>query len=121
LTIIGSIIKLTVVKITDIKNKQRRFKMTLKPLGDRVLIEIKASEEKTSGGIVIPQTAQEKTQEGKVISVGPGKMDDKGVKHALDVKVGDKVIYDKYAGTQYKMGDKDFLLIKADEILAIVE
>jgi chaperonin GroES len=95
--------------------------MALKPIGDRVLIEIKASEEKTSGGIVIPQAAQEKTQEGKIVAVGSGKTDDKGNKIPIEVKVGDKVIYDKYAGTQYKVGDKEFLVIKADEILAIVE
>lgn len=95
--------------------------MALKPIGDRVLIEIKASEEKTSGGIVIPQTAQEKTQEGKIVAVGSGKTDEKGNKIPIEVKVGDKVIYDKYAGTQYKIGDKEFLVIKADEILAIVE
>jgi chaperonin GroES len=95
--------------------------MALKPIGDRVLIEIKASEEKTSGGIVIPQAAQEKTQEGKIVAVGSGKTDEKGNKIPIEVKVGDKVIYDKYAGTQYKVGDKEFLVIKADEILAIVE
>jgi chaperonin GroES len=87
--------------------------MGLKPIGDRVLVEIKASEEKTSGGLVIPQTSQEKTQEGKVIAIGTS---DK-----IGVKVGDKVVYDKYAGTQYKMGEKDLLVIKAEDILAIVE
>jgi chaperonin GroES len=95
--------------------------MALKPIGERVLIEIKASDEKTAGGIVIPQASQEKTQEGKIIAVGTGKVDEKGVKHPIELKVGDKVIYDKYAGTAYKIGDKDYLVIKVDEILAIVE
>lgn len=86
--------------------------MTVKPIGERVLIEIKMSEEKTSGGLVIPQTAQEKTQEGKVTAVGTGEN--------IKVKVGDQVIYDKYAGTPFKIGEKDYLIIKADEILAVV-
>ncbi|HRU43036.1 MAG TPA: co-chaperone GroES [Spirochaetota bacterium] len=87
--------------------------MTVKPLGERVLIEVKTSEEKTSGGIVIPQTAQEKTQEGKVIAIGSSDV--------IKVKVGDKVIYDKYAGTQIKIGDRDHLLIKFEEILAVID
>ncbi len=86
--------------------------MTVKPIGDRVLIEIKMSEEKTSGGLVIPQTAQEKTQEGKIVAIGNGEN--------IKVKVGDQVIYDKYAGTQFKIGDKDCLIIKAEEILAVL-
>ncbi|HOF02252.1 MAG TPA: co-chaperone GroES [Spirochaetota bacterium] len=87
--------------------------MTVKPLGERVLIEVKTSEEKTSGGIVIPQAAQEKTQEGKVIAIGSS--------DTIKVKVGDKVIYDKYAGTQIKIGDRDHLLIKFEEILAVID
>ncbi|OHD06426.1 MAG: co-chaperone GroES [Spirochaetes bacterium GWD1_27_9] len=87
--------------------------MGVKPVGERVLIEIKMAEEKTSGGLVIPQTAQEKTQEGKVVAVGTS--------DSIKVKVGDKVIFDKYAGTQFKIGDKDHLIIKAEEILAILD
>ena len=86
--------------------------MSVKPLGERVLIEIKNSEEKTAGGIVIPQAAQEKTMEGKVVAIGES--------DTIKVKVGDSVIYDKYAGTQIKIGDKDHLIIKAEEILAII-
>ena len=86
--------------------------MTIKPIGERVLIEIKNSEEKTSGGIVIPQAAQEKTQEGLVISIG----DSPDIK----VKKGDAVIYDKYAGTQIKIEEKDHLIVKSDDILAIL-
>lgn len=86
--------------------------MDIKPLGDRVLVEIKESEEKTSGGIVIPQAAQEKTQEGVVVSIG----DSPDIK----VKKGDKVIYDKYAGTQIKISNKEHLIIKNEDILAIL-
>ncbi len=87
--------------------------MAVKPLGDRVLIEVKASETKTSGGIVIPQTSQEKTQEGKVVAVGES--------DAIKVKAGDIVMYDKYAGTQIKIDDKDHLIIKNDDILAVIK
>ena len=86
--------------------------MTVKPLGERVLIETKSSEEKSSGGIVIPQAAQEKTQEGIVIAIGDS--------NDIKVKKGDKVIYDKYAGTQIKIDNKDSLIIKSEEILAIL-
>lgn len=86
--------------------------MSIKPLGERVLIKVKASETKTSGGLVIPQTSQEKTQEGDVIAVGES---DK-----ITVKAGDHVMYDKYAGTQIKMDGEDYLIIKNEEILAII-
>ena len=85
--------------------------MAIKPIGNRVLVEIKALEEKTSGGIVIPQAAQEKTQEGIVIAIGDS--------DEIKVKAGDIVIYDKYAGTEIKVNDKDYLLIKAEDILAV--
>lgn len=87
--------------------------MAVKPLGDRVLIEAKPSEQKTAGGLVIPQTSQEKTQEGTVVAVGNSDM--------ITVKAGDKVMYDKYAGTQFKIGEADHLIIKCDDILAVIE
>ncbi|HOJ65142.1 MAG TPA: co-chaperone GroES [Spirochaetota bacterium] len=87
--------------------------MNVKPLGERLLILIKTSEEKTAGGIVIPQTAQEKTQEGTVVAVGNSSN--------ITVKVGDRVLYDKYAGTQLKIDGKDHLIVKMDDILAIIE
>ena len=87
--------------------------MAIKPLGERILIEIKTSEEKTAGGIVIPQAAQEKTQEGIVVSVG----DSSDIK----VKKGDIIIYDKYAGTQIKIDDKDHLILKNEDILAVID
>lgn len=86
--------------------------MAIKPLGERILIKIKTTEEKTAGGIVIPETAQEKTQEGIVVSVG----DSPDIK----VKKGDVIIYDKYAGTQIKIDDKDHLILKLEDILAVV-
>ncbi len=94
--------------------------MKVKPLGNRVLIKVKETEEKTKGGIFIPQTAQEKTQRGVVEAVGPGKKNDKGELIVIDVKPGDEIIYDKYAGTQIKIDDVDFLILSSDEILAIV-
>lgn len=86
--------------------------MSVKPLGERVLIKVKASEEKTSGGLIIPQASQEKTQEGTVTAVGES---DK-----ITVKVGDNVMYDKYAGTSLKINGEDYLIIKAEEILAVI-
>lgn len=94
--------------------------MAVKPLGNRVLVQVKEGEEKTKGGIYIPQTAQEKTQNGIIEAVGPGKKNDKGDLIPMDVKVGDEIIYDKYAGTQIKIDDKDYLLVSSDDILAIV-
>jgi chaperonin GroES len=87
--------------------------MKLKPLGDRVLVKVGESEQKTAGGIFIPQTAQEKTQEGVVIAVG----DDKD---AIKVKVGDRVMYDKYAGTTITVDGEDQLVVKMSDILALV-
>jgi len=95
--------------------------MKVKPLGNRVLIRVKEMEEKTKGGIFIPQTAQEKTQRGVVEAVGPGKKNDKGELIPIEVKVGDEVIYDKYAGTQIKIDDVEYLLLSSDDILALVE
>lgn len=86
--------------------------MNVKPLGERVLIKVKAAEEKTSGGLIIPQASQEKTQEGTVTAIGES---DKIV-----VKVGDNVMYDKYAGTSFKINGEDYLIIKSEEILAVI-
>lgn len=86
--------------------------MAIKPLGERVLIEAKSAEEKTSGGIIIPQNSQEKTQEGTVVAVGES---DK-----ITVKVGDKVMYENYAGTQIKIDGKDHLIVECEKILATI-
>lgn len=88
--------------------------MNVKPLGDRILIKIKESETKTAGGIIIPQTAQEKTQTGAVVAVGTDK-------DVIKVEVGDKVMYDKYAGTQIKIDGIEHLIVKMSDILAVIE
>jgi chaperonin GroES len=93
---------------------------TVKPLGDRVFVKVSASEEKTAGGILLPDTAKEKPQVGEVVAVGPGKRDEKGVRQDPEVKVGDKVLYSKYAGTDIKLGTDEYVLLSEKDILAIV-
>lgn len=94
--------------------------MKLKPLGDRVVIQVNAEETTTSSGIVLPGSAQEKPQQGKIIAVGSGEIID-GKKVPLDVKVGDEVIYSKYSGSEVKVDDEKYLIVKQSDILAIVE
>jgi chaperonin GroES len=93
----------------------------LRPLGDRVVIEPIPREDMTKSGIVLPDTAKEKPQEGKVIAVGPGKTLEDGKREAIDVQTGDKVLYAKYAGTEFKLDGEDLLIVAAKDILAIVE
>ena len=93
----------------------------LRPLGDRVVIEPTPREEMTKSGIVLPDTAKEKPQEGSVIAVGPGAFDNDGKRIAIDVKVGDKVLYAKYAGTEFKVDGDELLIVSQKDILAIVE
>lgn len=93
---------------------------TVKPLGDRVFVKVSASEEKTAGGLYLPDTAKEKPQVGEVISVGDGKLKDDGSRMAMDVKVGDKVLYSKYAGTDIKLGTDEYVLLSEKDILAVV-
>jgi chaperonin GroES len=94
---------------------------SLKPLGSRVVIEPIEQDEVTSGGIVLPETAKEKPQKGKILSVGPGDRDEGGKRIPLDVKVGDTVLYAKYAGTEIKVEGKKLLILKESDVLAIVE
>ena len=94
---------------------------SIKPLGDRVLVEPLDRDEVTSSGIVLPDTAKEKPQEGTVVAAGSGRVDDKGQKHALEVKKGNKVLYGKYAGTEIKIEGKDYLILSEKDILAIFE
>ena len=95
--------------------------MNIKPLADRILIRPKKAEEKTAGGIYLPDTAsKEKPVKGEVVAVGPGKLDNKGKRVALEVKEGDTVIYSKWAGTEIKVEGENFLLMKEDDVLAIV-
>jgi chaperonin GroES len=95
--------------------------MKVKPLSDRVLVKIQESESKTASGIIIPQTAQEKTQTGLVVAVGPGTKNDKGVLEPVPVEAGQKVMYDKYAGAQVKIDNVDHLIVKFSDILAVIE
>ncbi|MEM6503152.1 MAG: co-chaperone GroES [Cyanobacteria bacterium P01_C01_bin.89] len=93
---------------------------TVKPLGDRVFVKVSASEEKTAGGILLPDTAKEKPQVGEVSAVGPGKRGEGDSYQGLEVKVGDQVLYSKYAGTDIKLGNEDYVLLSEKDILAIV-
>ena len=94
----------------------------LKPLGDRVIVEPIEQEEKTASGIILPETAKEKPQEGTVLAVGPGRKDDDGKPIPMDVKEGDRVLYAKYAGTEVKLpDDRKVLVLKESDVLAIVE
>ena len=93
----------------------------LRPLGDRVVIKPTAREEMTKSGIVLPDTAKEKPQEGTILAVGPGRILDDGKREAMDVKEGDKVLYAKYAGTEFKIDDEELLIVSQKDILAVVE
>ena len=95
--------------------------MKLKPLGDRLVVEPKEREETTASGIILPETAKEKPQEGTVIAAGPGRRDDDGDRIKMDVAVGDTVLYAKYAGTEIKLENKKLLILKESDVLAIVE
>ncbi|MCH7519310.1 MAG: co-chaperone GroES [Candidatus Dadabacteria bacterium] len=94
--------------------------MKVRPLHDKVLIQLLDAEEKTKGGIIIPETAKEKPQEGKVVAVGTGVILPDGVVKPLDVKKGDKILFSKYGGTEISVEGKDYLIVREDEILAIV-
>ncbi len=94
--------------------------MTLKPLNDRVLVKRLESEEKTAGGLYIPDTAKEKPSKGEVIAVGPGKVADNGQRTPLEVKAGDAVLFNKYAGTEVKIDGTEYLVMREDDILAVI-
>ncbi|MEY3696749.1 MAG: hypothetical protein RJA41_399 [Actinomycetota bacterium] len=95
--------------------------VNLKPLEDRIVIQALDAEQTTASGLVIPDTAKEKPQEGKVVSVGPGRFDESGKRVPLDVKVGDVVIFSKYGGTEVKYSGQEYLILSARDVLAIVE
>jgi len=95
--------------------------MNIRPLNDRVLVLRIEEEEKTSGGIIIPDTAKEKPQEGKVVAVGPGKLDDDGKRIPLQVKKNDRVLFGKYSGTDIKVDGVEHLIMREDDILGIIE
>ena len=92
----------------------------IKPLEDRIVVKALEAETTTASGLVIPDTAKEKPQEGEVLAVGPGRVDDNGNRVPLDVTVGDKVIYSKYGGTEVKYGGEDYLVLSARDVLAVV-
>ena len=93
---------------------------SVKPLGDRVFVKVSASEEKTAGGIRLPDTAKEKPQVGEIVAVGPGKRNDDGTRQTIDIEVGAKVLYSKYAGTDINLGTDEYVLLSEKDILAIV-
>ena len=92
-------------------------KVSFVPLGERIVIMPMEQEQTTKGGIYLPDTAKEKPQEGEVVAVGPGRVTDDGTHIAMELSVGDKVIYSKYAGTEYKQGDTEYLIVREDDIL----
>ncbi|MDR1427905.1 MAG: co-chaperone GroES [Bifidobacteriaceae bacterium] len=94
--------------------------VSIKPLEDRIVVRPLEAEQTTASGLVIPDTAKEKPQEGEVIAVGPGRIDDKGNRIPLDIAVGDKVIFSKYGGTEVKYADEDLLILSARDVLAVV-
>jgi chaperonin GroES len=95
-------------------------KMTVKPLADRVLVKRLEEEQQTKGGIIVPDTAKEKPQQGKIIEVGPGRVTEDGKRLKLEVKKGDKILFGKYAGTEISVGDEEYLILREDDILAVI-
>ena len=94
--------------------------MNLKPLGDRVIVKPKAPEEKTKGGIILPDTAQEKPMEGTIVAVGAGRIADDGKKIAMELKAGDNILYGKYSGTEVKINDEEFLIMRESDVYAVI-
>jgi chaperonin GroES len=102
------------------RKKRSTVSVAIKPLEDRIVIQQVEAETTTASGLVIPDTAKEKPQEGEVVAVGPGRIDDNGNRVPLDIAVGDKVIYSKYGGTEVKYGGVDYLVLSARDVLAVV-
>jgi chaperonin GroES len=96
-------------------------KVAIRPLEDRIIVQANEAETTTASGLVIPDTAKEKPQEGTVLAVGPGRFDDKGSRIPVDVKVGDSVLYSKYGGTEVKYGGEEYLVLSARDVLAVIE
>jgi chaperonin GroES len=108
--------------LTHVQQSNRRSRqMKVRPLHDRILVERLEEKEVKRGGIIIPDTAKEKPQEGKVVAVGTGKVNDDGKKVPLDVKAGDKILFGKYSGSEVKIDDKEFLIMREEDILAILD
>ncbi|MFP6671169.1 MAG: co-chaperone GroES [Pirellulaceae bacterium] len=105
---------------TATKKKSKR-RVKLQPLGDRVVVEREASEEVTAGGIVLPDSAQDKPARGTIVSVGDGRLLDDGTRGQIQVAVGDRVIFNSYAGESFQVDDDEFLMMREDDILAVIE
>ena len=95
--------------------------MKIRPLNDRILVKRLEGEAKTAGGIIIPDSAKEKPAEGEIVAVGPGKLNDAGQRVAIDVAVGDRILFSKYGGTEVKLDGEDFLIMREDDILGVVQ
>ena len=95
--------------------------MKIRPLNDRILVKRLEGEERTAGGIIIPDSAKEKPAEGEVVAVGPGKLNDAGERVAIDVAVGDRVLFSKYGGSEVKLDGEDFLIMREDDILGVIQ
>ncbi|MBI3508905.1 MAG: co-chaperone GroES [Chlamydiia bacterium] len=91
----------------------------IQPLGNKIVVQ-RQEAKTTKGGILLPETAKEKPREGKVIAVGPGRMDDKGKQHPVELKVGDQILFSSYAGTEFKTADQEYLILSEEDVLAIV-
>ena len=105
----------------NLQQKEVTVSVSIKPLEDRIVIRLVEAETTTASGLVIPDTAAEKPQEGEVVAVGPGRVDDNGNRIPVDVAVGDRVLYSKYGGTEVKFGADEFLVLSARDVLAVVE
>jgi len=118
---VGDTLLALVRKIEEVKPlATTATKLNLKPLADRVVVRKLEAEEKTAGGIVLPDTAKEKPQQGEVLAVGPGKLDEKGTRHPMEVKVGDKVLFAKYSGTEVKIEGVEYFILFEKDILALI-
>jgi chaperonin GroES len=116
------VVSATGFRLTETNKKPTsNMALNVKPLGDRILVEAVEEKEVKKGGIIIPDTAKEKPQEGKVIAVGNGKVNDAGKKVPLDVKAGDKILFGKYSGSEVKVDDHEYLIMKEEDVLAIIE
>jgi chaperonin GroES len=113
---------LFIEKIRNALPNEEETEMKLKPLNDRVIVTRVEKDQKTAGGIIIPDTAKEKPQEGKIVAVGPGKFDDQGKQRIpMEVKEGDRILFSKYAGTEIKINGDEHIFMKEDDILAVVD
>ena len=104
-----------------IESREGRIEMKVRPLGDRLLVKREEATETVRGGIIIPDTAKEKPQEGRVVSVGPGRLDENGKRVALEVKKGDLILMGKYAGTEVKIDGDEHIIMREEDVLAVLE